>query len=125
MKFNLLFLSLDDIMVLEFIGYSLEESLGDTSIGILEASNKDEAIHMLESQKVDLIISDMDMETLQSFEFYEKIKLDNEYKHIPFVFLSSLEEDQNTAAVKEIEHLFVKPLDVDHLLQTLHTILSK
>jgi len=37
MKLNILFLTLDDIMVLEFIGYSLEESLQDTSIGILEA----------------------------------------------------------------------------------------
>jgi len=123
-KLNILFLTLDDIMVLEFIGYSLEESLKDASIGILEARYEKDALEILESQKVSLIIADMNINTLESYEFYDKLQLDNKYKNIPFVFLSANEDDQDIAILKGISNFFLKPLDVDQLLETLHNILK-
>jgi len=124
MKLNILFLTLDDIMVLEFIGFSLEESLTDTSVGILEAHYEKDANEILESTKVDLIIADMNIDTLESYEFYDKLQEDDKYKHIPFVFLSSNEDDQDIAILKGISNFFLKPLDVDQLLKTLHNILK-
>lgn len=124
MKLNILFLTLDDIMVLEFIGYSLEESLSDTTVGILEAHYEKDADKILESTKIDLIIADMNIDTLESYEFYDKIQEDEKYKNIPFVFLSSNEEDQDIAILKGISNFFLKPLDVEQLLSTLHNILK-
>lgn len=125
MKLNILFLTLDDIMVLEFIGYSLEESLEDTTIGILDAQYEKDAKEILESTRVDLIIADMNINTLESYEFYDKLQEDDKYKNIPFVFLSENEEDQDIAILKGISNFFLKPLDVEQLLQTLHNILKK
>ena len=125
MKLNILFLTLDDIMVLEFIGYSLEESLEDTNIGILDAQYEKDAKEILESTRVDLIIADMNINTLESYEFYDKLQEDDKYKNIPFVFLSENEEDQDIAILKGISNFFLKPLDVEQLLQTLHNILKK
>lgn len=125
MKLNILFLTLDDIMVLEFIGYSLEESLTDTTIGILDAQYEKDAREILESTRVDLIIADMNINTLESYEFYDKLQEENKYKDIPFVFLSANEEDQDIAILKGISNFFLKPLDVEQLLQTLHDILKK
>jgi len=124
MKLNILFLTLDDIMVLEFIGYSLEESLSDTSIGILEAHYEKDANEILESTKIDLIIADMNIDTLESYEFYDKLQESDKYKNIPFVFLSSNEEDQDIAILKGISNFFLKPLNVEQLLLTLHNILK-
>ena len=124
MKLNILFLSLDDIMVLEFIGYSLEESLTDTSVGILEAHYEKDANKILESTKVDLIIADMNIDTLDSYKFYDKLQEDSNYKNIPFVFLSANEDDQDIALLKGISNFFLKPLDVEQLLKTLHTLLA-
>jgi len=124
MKLNILFLTLDDIMVLEFIGYSLEQSLTDTSIGILEAHYEKDANEILESTKVDLIIADMNIDTLESYEFYDKLQEDDKYKNIPFVFLSANEEDQDIAILKGISNFFLKPLEVEQLLITLHNILK-
>ena len=124
MKLNLLFLTLDDIMVLEFIGYSLEESLEDVSIGILEASREDDAIEILETEKVHLIIADMNIKTLESYEFYDKLQVSEHYHNIPFVFLSSEEDDYDIAILKGISNFFLKPLDVDLLLERLHDILK-
>ena len=124
MKLNILFLTLDDIMVLEFIGYSLEESLKDTSIGILDAHTEKDAIEIIEFQTVDLIIADMNIDTIESYEFYDKLQQDVKYKDIPFVFLSSNEEDQDIAILKGISNFFLKPLNVDQLLESLHNILK-
>ena len=124
MKLNILFLTLDDIMVLEFIGYSLEESLKDTSIGILEARYEKDAMELLESTRVDLIIADMNINTLESYEFYDKLQENDKLKNIPFVFLSENEEDHDIAILKGISNFFLKPLDIDKLLKTLHDILK-
>ena len=124
MKLNILFLTLDDIMILEFIGYSLEESLTDTTIGILDASHDHHAIEILESEKVDLIIADMNIHTLESYEFYDKLQENDVYKNIPFVFLSTEEEDQDIAILKGMNNFFLKPLNVEQLLKTLHNILQ-
>lgn len=123
MKLNILFLTLDDIMVLEFLGHSLEESLTDTAIGILEARYEKDAIKILESSRVDLIIADMNIDTLESYEFYDKLQEDDKYKNIPFIFLSNLEEDQDIAILKGISNFFLKPIDVDQLLETVQKII--
>lgn len=125
MKLNILFLSQDDRMVLEFIGYSIQESLGDVTIGILEAQTEEEAIEVLEFNSVDLIIADMNIDTLASYKFYDRLH-DELFKFtdIPFVFLSSDPEDQEIAMLKGLQNFFLKPLDVELLLQTLENILK-
>jgi len=125
MKLNILFLTQDDRMVLEFIGYTLEESLKDSSIGIFDAQYEKEAIDILEFNTIDLIIADMNIDTLESYEFYDMLRLDVKFRDIPFVFLSSNEEDQEIAILKGISNFFLKPLDVEKLLETLHNLLSQ
>ena len=125
MKLNILFLSQDDRMILEFIGYSVQENLGDVTVGILEAQTEEEAIEVLEFNSVDLIIADMNIDTLAAYKFYDRIQ--NElfkFKDIPFVFLSSDPEDQEIAMLKGLQNFFLKPLDVELLLQTLENILK-
>lgn len=124
MKLNILFLTLDDIMVLEFIGFSLEESLSDTSVGIFEAHYEKDANKILESTRIDLIIADMNIDTIESYEFYDRLQEDEKYQHIPFVFLSANEEDRDIAILKGISNFFLKPLDVEQLLKKLYNILT-
>ena len=81
-------------------------------------------MELFESTKVDLIIADMNINTLESYEFHDKLQQDSKLKHIPFVFLSENEEDQDLAILKGISNFFLKPLDIDNLLKTLHDILK-
>jgi len=125
MKLNILFLSQDDRMVLEFIGYSIQENLGDVTIGILEAQTEEEAIEVMEFNSVDLIIADMNIDTIASYKFYDRIQDELfKFSDIPFVFLSSDPEDQEIAMLKGLQNFFLKPLDVELLLQTLEDILK-
>lgn len=124
MKLNILFLTQDDRMVLEFMGHTLEDSLQDTTIGIYDASTHEEAINIIQYNTIDLIIADMDIDTIESYEFYDELHADVKFDSIPFVFLSANEENQEIAILKGISNFFLKPLDVEQLLETLHDILS-
>ena len=124
-KLNILFLTLNDISVLDFLGYSIEESLPDTVIQTFEASSDLEAMQVLKSHRIDLIIADMNIDTIESYEFYDKLQLTNNYKNIPFIFLSSNEEDQEISLLKGISNFFLKPLNVDQLLNALNRILNE
>jgi len=125
MKLNILFLTLDDISVLKFFAYSVQESLGDTSIDILEAHSDEEAIKILKTTKINLVITDMNISTLEPYEFHDYLQLNPSYKDIPFIFLSSDEEDRIIVISKRNSDFFLKPLNIDQLTDTLNTILKK
>jgi len=123
MLLNILYLSKDDVTVFEFLGYSLESSLDDGTVNSFIADNEKEAIDILEFNNINLIVADMNIDSICSFEFYDKLHLDMKFQDIPFVFLSSNEEDQEISILKGLSNFFLKPLDVDQLLKTLHCIL--
>ena len=124
MILSILYLSEDDETVFDFIGYSLESSLGDCTIKNFVADNEKDAIEILEFNNINLIVADMNIDSIYSFEFYDKLNLDVKFQDIPFVFLSSNEDDQEISILKGISNFFLKPLDVDQLLETLHNILD-
>lgn len=123
MKLNLLFITQDDRMVLEFITSTLEEYL-NTSIDIFDTDNEKQALNIIENNSIDLIITDMNIDTISSYEFYDNLKATLKFQEIPFVFLSSDEEDQTIAKQRGINNFFLKPLDVEQLLESLKQILS-
>ncbi len=125
MLLNILYLSEDDETVFDFIGYNLESSLGDCNIKNFVADEEKEAIDIIEFNNINLIVADMNIKSIYSFEFYDKLHADVKFAHIPFVFLSSNEEDQEISILKGLNNFFLKPLDVDQLLETLHNILSQ
>jgi two-component system, chemotaxis family, chemotaxis protein CheY len=124
-QLNILFLSQDDKMVLEMLAFSVEESLQDISIGVLETSTEEEAMKILEFNNIDLIIADMNIDSLASYQFYDKLQALHKFNHIPFVFLSSDIEDQEIAVLKGVQNFFLKPLNIDQLLEHVSTILKK
>jgi response regulator RpfG family c-di-GMP phosphodiesterase len=124
MQFNILFLTIKDLSILDFMAYSLKENLPEISINTFEAKYDDEATVVLNEEKIDLIIADMNIDTLESYEFYDQLQLHNQYKNIPFIFISANEEDQEIALLKGISNFFLKPLNINHLLDTLKNILK-
>ena len=56
---------------------------------IVETRGVDEAMHLLQKQNPDLILSDLHMPVKDGFDFIQEVKADDELKKIPFVFISS------------------------------------
>jgi CheY-like chemotaxis protein len=125
MVLNILYLSEDDEMIFEFLGYSLSESLDGKTIKNFIADNEEDAIEILEFNNINLIVADMNIKSIYSFEFYDKLHADVKFTNIPFVFLSSSLEDQEISILKGVNNFLLKPLDVDNLLATILDVLSK
>lgn len=57
---------------------------------IVAASDGMEALEILPTEEVDLIITDLNMPNIDGFEFIETVRSNDDYSKIPIIILSSL-----------------------------------
>ena len=98
MQFNILFLTIKDLSILDFMAYSLKENLPEISINTFEAKYDDEATVVLNEEKIDLIIADMNIDTLESYEFYDQLQSLSFFYDLNFSF-----QDQSPRAGFEMK----------------------
>ena len=95
-------------MVMNGIGHS-----------IIIAKNGIEAIRILEKEKIDIILSDVAMPSMDGIEFHRRIRSKQEYRDTPFIFLTGV---SNLTKVKEEcssskDLLLQKPISMERLLK--------
>jgi CheY-like chemotaxis protein len=95
-------------MVMDSIGHS-----------IVIAKNGIEGIRLLEKEKVDIIMSDVAMPSMDGIEFHKQIREKQQYKETPFIFLTGV---SNLKRVKDEcnspkDLLLQKPVSVERLLK--------
>lgn len=54
-----------------------------------------EALEKLPAQKIDLLITDLNMPNIDGFKLIKTIRSDPEYKDLPIIILSSLSKDED------------------------------
>ena len=92
-----------------------------TSIGhsIIIARNGIEAIQILEKEKIDIILSDVFMPSMNGIELHRQIRSKPAHKETPFIFLTGLtdlnEVKQECTSSKDL--LLQKPISVERLLK--------
>ena len=74
----------DNEEILEFLSEELSEKYS-----ILKALNGKEALDILKTEAVHLVISDVMMDIMDGFELSKIIKSDFEYSHIPVILLTA------------------------------------
>lgn len=91
----------------------LRNYLYSERVNILSALNGREALEMVESRNVDLIILDMVMPVLDGFEFLREFSKTVLYNEIPIIVTSSLDKPEDIEKVLqyEIYDYLNKPLD--------------
>ncbi len=119
-----LILLVDDEQVnLELFSAILEEEGYRT----LSARDAAYALKLLESDRPDLIISDIYMPEMGGFEFYEKVQGLPELRSVPFIFLSALSDRAHVREGKELgaDDYLTKPIDIDELVTTVRGKLKR
>lgn len=76
----------DNTFVLEMMGKALSRE----GFVCLKAESALQAMELLKKEEPDIILSDYDMPEVNGFEFRQQLMDSPEYKHIPFMFLTSM-----------------------------------
>jgi two-component system chemotaxis sensor kinase CheA len=99
---------------LETIGYE-----------VIQAVNGKVALELMENNRVDLVISDIQMPEMDGFELAKKIKEDIRFKDLPIIAVTSMSGEEAKAKAYESGFDFYElKLDRDRLLETVHKALK-
>ena len=111
----------DDLLIQQHI-----KSILDGYVDILLANNGKEALDMLASNSVDVVLSDVEMPVMNGIEMSNALKSDANYNHIPVLFLSakSSENDRLLGLLTGAVDYIVKPFSPSELLVKLGNILA-
>lgn len=98
----------------------------ETSYQVIHAPNGMKALRMLETESVDLIITDLMMPWLDGFELLERLKEDEKYRKIPVLVLSARtsEEDKTRVLSQGVNDFLCKPFKPNELLQRVENLLT-
>ncbi|MFZ5989213.1 MAG: response regulator [Bacillota bacterium] len=80
---------------------------------LVSALNGREALELVESRNIDLILLDMVMPVMDGYEFLKEFSKTSFYKEIPVIVASSLDSTKNIEKVLEFDifDYIIKPLD--------------
>ncbi|MBN1216141.1 MAG: response regulator [Candidatus Lokiarchaeota archaeon] len=99
---------------------TLKMILEFNNFNVLTANNSKEALEVLSTHKIppDLIISDIMMPGMNGYELFNKITLNSNWNHIPFIFLSAKSSPEDIRYGKELgaDDYLTKPFNEEDLL---------
>jgi len=126
-EFKMKILIIDDSKTARmFSRKCVEMSLAGTELQFIEAENGAVAYDLLKKEKVDLILSDINMPVMTGFTFIKNVKMEKDLAHIPIIFITSLANDARNNNLKELGAYAViskpiKPKEIAAILKTLVT----
>lgn len=117
----LLLLVDDNEEILDFL-----ERILNTKYAILKATDGSEALRLLETEAVQLIVSDVMMPVMDGFELCKIIKSTVEYSHIPVILLTAKNTIQSKVEGLELgaDAYIEKPFSKEHLLAQIASLLA-
>jgi DNA-binding response OmpR family regulator len=104
----------DQSSLLENIGLTLEAS----GYRVLTAVDGSEALAVLESEPVSLILADIAMPRMNGYQLYDRVRGDPRWVAIPFIFLSARAMDSDIRYGKQlgVDDYLTKPIEPEDLL---------
>jgi two-component system, cell cycle response regulator len=111
----------DNEEILEFL-----ERILNTKYSILKAADGQEAIKVLQTEAVQLVISDVMMPVMDGFELCKIIKTNVEYSHIPVILLTAKNTIQSKVEGLELgaDAYIEKPFSKEHLQAQIASLLN-
>jgi two-component system chemotaxis sensor kinase CheA len=93
---------------------------------VITATNGIEALEVLDKNKVDVIVSDIQMPLMDGLELVNTIKNSTKYKHLPMIALTSLmtEEEKNIGISAGFD-VYLSKLNKNELLEKLDLTINK
>jgi CheY-like chemotaxis protein len=105
---------------------TLQEILSLNNFDVFLAASGEEALELIPKIKPDLIVSDIMMPGMTGLELIEKVHQQEQFKAIPFIFLSALasKEDQNNGILAGAKGYITKPFKANELIGLIRELLG-
>lgn len=113
----------DDPSILQIVALLLE----DEGFKVLQASNGEAALAVLETFRPDLIISDVMMPGMDGFDLYEHVRQQPGFAQIPFIFLTAKSRRADVRRGMELgaDDYLTKPFEAEELLSAVKVRLER
>lgn len=94
---------------------------------IYDAANGAEALEILESHRMDLVVADINMPVMDGVEMIEWMRADTRFKHIPVIVISSEGSSSRIDRLRDlgIEAYIRKPFSSDEIQITFSEMLGE
>jgi two-component system chemotaxis response regulator CheY len=124
MDLNMKVLIVDDFATMRRILKNIMKQIGFSDI--TEADNGKNALKVLRSQEIDLILCDWNMPEMPGIEVLNTVRADDELKNTPFVMVTAEAQKENILeAVKAgVSSYVVKPFTAETVEQKLKKVFS-
>lgn len=83
-----------------------------------------EAMKLLLSKKIDLVITDAVMPNLNGYEVCRFVRSTRQLSHLPIILLSALDPKNTAGEAEQADAFLAKPVSPEQLLQTLKDVMS-
>lgn len=105
----------------------LKTMLTRTNVGILTATNGEEALEIVRKQKPELVLLDIHMPVMDGMEVLKEIKADPELEKIPVIMVSAYTsaEDIEQSMSLGASGFIKKPVIMDNLISSVKSELDK
>ena len=103
---------------------SLQEGLSDQeNYQVKIALNGQEALDVLKSEKIDLLVTDLKMPVMDGFDLLEQMS--GQYPEVPVIVTTSFSTEEIKQRLEKIDNFryLEKPLDLDVLVETIEQAL--
>ena len=99
---------------------AIERVLEAAGYQVLTAHDGIEALGVLQSQPVDMVLADIAMPNMNGYQLYEQVRKNAQWMIIPFVFLTARVMDSDIRYGKRlgVDDYLTKPIDPEDLLAT-------
>ncbi len=121
---NMRILVIDDFQTMRRIVINLLRQLGFSNV--VEADDGQTAWDKLETDNVQLIISDWNMPNMSGLELLKKVRASEKYKTVPFVMVTAEGKRENVIAAVQagVSNYIVKPFNAATLKEKLTKVIG-
>ncbi len=113
----------DDITIRKLISHHLRKN----DYEIFEADGANAGFIQLKENRIDLVLCDVTMEEMDGFTFCKKVRENENYRVLPFVFVTAKNtmEDKSKALEVGGDDIITKPFDVNELLLKVQSLIRR
>jgi two-component system, chemotaxis family, chemotaxis protein CheY len=104
---------------------TMEGVLGEKGHDVVRAQDGKQAREALEGEKIDLIISDVFMPTLDGVRFHSFVRAFTDARDVPFIFISGYDDKhlRDLAAESPKDYFLRKPAPIEDILALIDKVI--